>query len=228
MKNVDWQWVNKIVYINLRHRRDRNVQVRKQLAEIAAEKSKILRFEAIEASPGYIGCVRSHIAVLEMAIAEGWENVLILEDDIAFCTTDEDKTRLNKYFLALKNIRWDVAFLGANYRSVTALNSVDYLVRARQAWCACAYLVNRHYMPVLLENFRESLYALDQGAEQSQFALDVHWHSLMVRDCWLGVFPNVAYQRADKSDIEQRMVDYQPLFFKPLAAISQACGIPAP
>ena len=220
MQIVDWQWVNKIVYINLRHRRDRNVRVRKQLAAVAADKSKILRFEAIEASPGYIGCVESHIAVLEMAIAEGWENVLILEDDIAFCTADEDKARLNKYFSALKNVRWDVAFLGANYHSVTALNSVDYLIRARLAWCACAYLVNRHYMPVLLENFRESLYALKQGAAQSQFALDVHWHSLMERDCWLGVFPNVAYQSADKSDIEQRTVDYRPLFFKPLAAIS--------
>ena len=220
MQTIDWQWVSKIVYINLQRRRDRNVRMRKQLAGIAADKSKILRFEAIEGRPGYIGCVKSHIAVLEMAIAEGWENVLILEDDVAFCRTEEDKARLNKYFATLKNLRWDVAFLGANYHSVTPLNSVDYLVRARLAWCACAYMVNRHYMPLLLENFRESLYALEQGAEQSQFALDVHWHTLMNRDCWLGIFPNIAYQMADKSDIEQRVVDYRPLFFKPLAAIS--------
>lgn len=220
MQTISWSCIDKIVYINLARRKDRNIRIKKQLRSLGVDKNRLLRFDAIEEQPGYIGCVKSHIAVLEMAISEGWENVLILEDDIVFCDTDDDKIRLNTFLSTLEKIHWDVAFLAANYKSVVPFASVDYLVRARHAWCACAYLVKKDYLPALVENFRQSLFFLQQGGAPTQFALDVHWQGLMERDCWLGIFPNAGYQACDKSDIEQRSVDYRPLFFKPLSTIS--------
>ncbi len=76
--------ISKIVYINLDHRTDRNMEMLEQFEKLKIPKDKILRFSAIKHDNGSIGCTQSHIAVLEMAIREKWENVLILEDDFNF------------------------------------------------------------------------------------------------------------------------------------------------
>lgn len=219
MVRINWEVFSHIVYINLAHRRDRNVRMKRQLRELGAPKDKVIRFDAIQATPGTIGCVKSHIAVLEMAMQNGWEDVLILEDDFVFMPDVESVTRLNAWLRTLAAIKWDVGFLAANYHHVTPLKSVNYLLRVNQAWCACAYRVKRHYYPHLLHNLRQSLFALEGGGEPQHFALDVHWWHLMMKDCWLGIYPCVGYQAADKSDIELSQVDYRPLFFKPLEKI---------
>lgn len=220
METIHWDAFSRIVYINLAHRRDRNVRMKHHLRELLAPKEKIIRFDAIKASPGALGCVKSHIAVLEMAMESDWEDVLIFEDDFQFVRDDENISRLNKWLHTLDAVRWDMAFLSANYHRVTPLKSVDYLLRVNQAWCACAYRVKRHYYPHLLANFRQSLAYLEQGGDPQCFALDVHWWHLMMKDCWLGIYPCAGYQAPDKSDIEQTHIDYRPLFFKPLDAIT--------
>lgn len=217
---INWATFSRIVYINLAHRRDRNVRMKRQLRELNAPNEKIIRFEGIKATPGALGCVKSHIAVLEMAIAEGWDDVLILEDDFAFCRDAQSVTRLNAWLTTLGTVRWDVALLAANYQHVTPLKSIDYLLRVNRAWCACAYRVKRHYFAVLLENFRQSLAMLEQEHAPHYAVLDVHWWHLMMKDCWLGLYPCGGFQAPDKSDIEQSVVDYRPLFFKSLDAIS--------
>lgn len=217
---INWAAFSQIVYINLDQRRDRNVRMKRQLRELNVPKDRITRFEGIKSTPGTIGCVKSHIAVLDMAITEGWEDVLILEDDFEFMRDAQSVTRLNAWLNTLNAIRWDVAFLAANYRHVTPLKSVDYLLRVNRAWCACAYRVNRHYFATLLDNFRQSLALLETGNEPQQVALDVHWWHLMMKDCWLGMYPCAGFQIPDRSDIENTVVDYRPLFFKPLDAIS--------
>ena len=35
-------------------------------------------------SSGAYGCLRSHLAVVEEARAQGWESILIMEDDVVF------------------------------------------------------------------------------------------------------------------------------------------------
>lgn len=219
LSSIDWQFVDKVVYINLAKRRDRNEQLQKQLVALGISKEKVLRFNAIEESPGYIGCVKSHIAVLLMAMKEKWNNVLILEDDVTFIHEESARVLINRLFQTLKNVKWTVAFLAAHHYRVTPFKHVNYLVRVNKAWCACAYLVQRDYYPILLENYLQSLYHLEHGGLPSRYALDVNWWSLMEKDCWLGLFPNVAYQAADYSDIEKGVVDYRELFFKPLSEV---------
>ncbi|MDI3362352.1 glycosyltransferase family 25 protein [Lelliottia sp. V89_10] len=220
IETINWADFSRIVYINLAHRRDRNVHMKRQLRELNAPKEKVIRFEAIAATPGAVGCVKSHIAVLEMAIAEGWEDILIMEDDFEFTRDGQSIARLNAWLKTLGAINWDVALLAANYQHVTPLKSVDYLLRINRAWCACAYRVNRHYFSALRENFRQSLALLEQGHDPQQAALDVHWWHLMMKDCWLGLYPCAGFQFPDKSDIEKTRVDYRPLFFKSLDMIS--------
>lgn len=219
MTAINWNIVDRVVFINLKKRKDRLTRITKQLKKLGLTAEKIVRLDAIKHEKGYIGCTQSHIAALEMARDNGWERVLILEDDFSFNESQKNYDNLNRYFAALPQINWQVAFLAANYRRVTPLKSVDYIVRANFAWCACAYIVNHRYYTTLIENYREALQAQLQGGAQAQYALDVHWNSLMQQDLWLGVFPNAGAQRLDKSDIENRTVDYRALFRKPLSQI---------
>jgi len=219
MPSINWNIVERVIFINLKKRKDRLTRITRQLKKLGVPSDKIVRLDAIKHEKGFIGCTQSHIAALEMARDNGWDRVLILEDDFAFNETQANYDNLNRYFTALPNINWQVAFLAANYRRVTPLNSVNYIVRANFAWCACAYIVNQHYYATLIGNYRAALHAQLQGGAQADYALDVHWNSLMQRDLWLGVFPNAGAQRLDKSDIENRTVDYRTLFRKPLSQI---------
>ena len=71
----------KIIYINLDKRPDRRSEIEGELSRMGLVGE---RFPAIETKPGYIGCSQSHRNILLRAIAENWENVLILEDDFQF------------------------------------------------------------------------------------------------------------------------------------------------
>ncbi|WP_455648566.1 glycosyltransferase family 25 protein [Kluyvera sp.] len=220
MTTIDWNIIDKVIFINLDRRKDRRVRIVKHLKKIGVPKDKVFRLDAVEHSPGYIGCSLSHIAALEMAQQNKWQRVLILEDDFSFSETEENFENVNRYFKTLNNISWHVAFLAANYQQVTPLKSVDYLVRVDKAWCACAYIVNASYYDKLIHNYRSGVFALLQGGSKQEYAIDVNWHSCMQEDLWLGIFPNSGYQLPDKSDIEEVEVDYQSLFNKPLHQIT--------
>ena len=94
-----WEFIDKIVYINLDHRQDRRDVMAKFFEEGGMPSEKIIRFSAVKHTRGAIGCLTSHTEVLRMAKKEGWKNVLILEDDLQiskeFCSYA--KNALTKY-----------------------------------------------------------------------------------------------------------------------------------
>ncbi|EGT0641672.1 glycosyltransferase [Citrobacter werkmanii] len=219
MSHIDWSYIDKVVYINLKRRSDRNYRIKKQLEYIGIEKGKIIRFDAVETNPGFIGCTQSHIAVIEMAISEKWSNVLILEDDFEFAQELSVIYRTNKYLGALRHVPWSVAFFSANYSKVTPFKNINYIVKVDKSWCACAYAVNSDYYEILLDNFKQGLEHLQRTRQQHRYALDVYWQILMDKHCWLGVYPSIGHQTPDKSDIENKFVDYKALFYKDISII---------
>lgn len=220
MTRVNWDIIDKVIFINLAKRKDRRVRIFRHLKKLGFGKDKIIRLEAVEHNPGFIGCSLSHIAALEMAQQNKWKRVLILEDDFSFNETEDNYKNLNRYFDALRQTRWDVAMLAANYQQVTSLKSVDYIIKVDKAWCACAYMVDSSYYNKLIHNYRAGVLSLLQGGSQQQYALDVNWHLCMAEDVWLGIFPNSGYQLPDRSDIEGKDVDYRHLFNKSLQEIT--------
>lgn len=200
-----WNWalIDRMVYINLRERPDRDIQIRKELQRLAIPEDKIQRFEAISVSDcrgfkeGTLGCVKSHKAVLEMARQEKWRNVLVLEDDMAFNDHQTLPAAIHAFFNKLDALHWDVAFLAASYFIV---NSVDEsLLRVKFAYCANSYIVNAHYYDTLIANYAETIQGLEEGTYE--LGLDSNWIKLMETDRWFGIYPNAGYQRPGKSDI---------------------------
>jgi GR25 family glycosyltransferase involved in LPS biosynthesis len=201
-----WGFIDKIVYINLAHRKDRRALMEKNVLSVFPA-DKITRFDAIKHTRGEIGCSMSHIAVLEDALMSGCKNILVLEDDAQW-TTDA-----STYSNALTMIE---TLVDANKYDVISFGctSAEYettSLRLKKGYTTSSYLVNAPYIPTLLSNFKEGLALLVKSTrhEDSKWydhALDQHWWTLMT-DRWYMPVPPPITQRVDHSDITQTTID---------------------
>ena len=195
-----WDFVDHVVYINLYRRSDRREHMEKMTSSFG---EKVVRFSAIEDSPGYIGCTKSHIGALKLAISNNWKNVLILEDDAVWNDFDNGYERLEK----LTSNMYDTILLGgtfleydANYRMTNGVSGV-------------AYLVNNHYFQTLLNNLEEGLALFQKDIYNKEiYSLDRWWNQLQRRDNWYIVSPCLVYQLPSYSDIDNTMADSRCLY----------------
>jgi len=191
--------IEKVVYINLERRKDRLEQIQQELSIFPPE--KVQRFNAISHEKGLIGCVKSHIAVLEMAILQNWKNVLIVEDDMKWSNFSE---------VILRNLLsqpYDVIGLGGTF---VRYNKHTY--KASFFSTTTAYVISNHYYSVLLQNFKEGCQKLIESYEPPKYALDRYWQQIQSRDDWYIIMPPICIQRPSYSDIENTNVNYNSLF----------------
>jgi len=195
-------FIEKVIYINLEERKDRKKVLLEQLIHFPDD--KIIRFNAIKETPGYIGCTKSHIAALEMAIENNWSNCLIVEDDMIW-------SNFNRGYRILENLvksPYDVISLGS---TSAKFNKDTYkLIKGKTTTC---YLVNNHYYSTLLQNFKEGLQNLNNGGSYCEYALDEYWELLQKTDNWYLVTPALTIQSAGFSDIENKRVNYEKWFY---------------
>jgi len=193
-----FEFVEKVVYINLEYRTDRRFRIEKELS-LYFPQEKIIRFNAIQDKKnGNIGCSKSHIAVLEMAIENDWSNVFIVEDDAIWNQVDIG------YPVLLSILK--------NPHDVICIGSIGYAkrnFRVTLAQTTTAYLVSKHYYKTLLQNFKEGLENLKlQPTYYGPYCLDQHWKLLQQKDLWFRVHPTLMCQSVGYSDIAQEVVDY--------------------
>jgi glycosyl transferase family 25 len=200
--------IEKVVYINLDRRTDRRKEIEEELTRLGIPSEKWIRFSAIEQKPGFIGCTKSHRAVLQMAKDAQWSNVLILEDDfMAVQSSEAIHQQLQDFFESTEE--YDVLFLSHNIQRCEPLTS--NLVRVFEAQTASGYLVHSRFYEKLLNNLTEA----SQLAEKHPhchwlYINDQYWKSLQkdVNNTWLAIQPCIGVQRAGFSDLAERHVDY--------------------
>ena len=192
-----FKFIEKVVYINLDHRTDRKIQLESELQQYFPVE-KIQRFNAIKHNHGGIGCTMSHIAVLEMAIENNWNNCLILEDDAVWSNFSKSYPILEK----LANNSFDVITLGIAHATYTS----EFKLCSGQT--ATAYLINQHYYQTLLGNFKEGLEQFLKTRNYGVYALDQYWKCLQAKDNWYCVIPSLMIQKPSFSDIERKHTDY--------------------
>jgi len=190
-----FEFIENVVYINLEHRKDRRENIEKELSIFSSE--KVQRFDAIhELKRGHLGCSKSHIEVLKLAIKFGWKNYLVVEDDAVF--------NLDSYSLLEELISkpYDVILLGGT------LLSFDKTYRCYNSCCTTSYLVSQSYYQTLLTNFEEGAKKLDEEYDKSHnYAIDQYWQSLQRLDNWYIVYPTLVLQLSDYSDIEGKVIN---------------------
>ena len=208
------EMVDAVLYINLSHRTDRKELILHEIQKIKnIYESQIYRIDAIlDPMCGHIGCGKSHIKALELAIANNWSSVLILEDDFCFNEHYEGEHSFNK----IQNIEWDVMLLAQGYHSNQDSPDHDFLKIARRATTTSGYIVKRHYYPVLLDNFKNSVIRMEQELQHHSencmaqnapvsklnncSAIDQHWFSLQDRDTFYMFHPPIGHQQNSLSD----------------------------
>ena len=201
--------IDGIIYINLLHRKDRQVRLLEELASIDIDKQKIFWIEAVyDILNGHRGCVQSHIKALELAIEKKWTNVLILEDDVMFVKDKHFIDQIIQKFFFVFEKNWDVFFLGAAVFDAVALDDHRFK-KVLCAECAHSYIVNQDYYLVLIDCFTKALDLMKDDGDfvDSTFkALDQRWKQLQQKDRWF-IGPIMTQQRRSYSDIDHLIKD---------------------
>lgn len=204
--------MDKIVYINLDDRKDRREEIEKTLSIFPRE--KIERFSAIKEKNGAIGCSKSHIAVLELALKNSWKNLLVLEDDMLW--NDQFDTQMKILEQKLSE-PYDVIVL-------SGMNSIydKGTLKLIRCYGTGAYIVNSSYYQTLLNNFKEGLQKLEKYYSKKNiwnklppnyteiYNLDKHWILLQSKDNWFIV--QMMYSPLGYSDVTNKEEDYSHRF----------------
>ena len=194
--------IEKVVYINLEHRTDRKERVESELLKYFPSE-KVIRFNAIKHDHGGVGCVSSHIAVLEMAIQQNWNNVLVVEDDAIWSNFDKGYALLERL---IKN-QYDVITLGTAYATY---DKNTYKLLCGQT--TTAYVIQKLYYRTLLDNFNIGLTNLLKTKDWHTYALDQYWKRLQNTDNWFCIVPSLLIQGPSYSDIEKKNMNYTRFF----------------
>tara|TARA_B100000131_G_scaffold317880_1_gene360699 strand:+ start:362 stop:994 length:633 start_codon:yes stop_codon:yes gene_type:complete len=192
-----------IIYINLDKRKDRNESIINELKDFG--KSKYTRLSATYNEKGYLGCAMSHIRVLEYAIKNNLNNVVIFEDDFKF---KRNKQIVYNEIISFINsgINWDVLLLAGNKGIRTPFN--NYIDKIKNSQTTSAYIVNKQYYHKLLDNFKDAYKKLEETNLKELYSIDEHWKSLQETDNWFALKKFAGIQRASYSDIEKQNVNY--------------------
>lgn len=188
-------------YINLDRRVDRRVDTELELQRmgIAAE-----RFPAIERSPGGLGCTQSHIEVLKLARARGYESVMVLEDDFSFVVNEQE---LSAAFEHLPK-SFDMVLLA--FSLIRGDPVTQYLGRVQEAQTTGGYIIHSRYYDTLINRWSEGLALYEQNPETHWlYILDQYWKPLQMVDEWYYFLNPIGKQRPSWSDLGlQYMPDY--------------------
>jgi hypothetical protein len=195
-----------ILYINLEYRTDRKAHVLKELEKLEFITTNIYRIDAcLEKWCGHLGCGKSHVKALELAVANEWNSVLIVEDDVGFVNHLSKLKEIN-------DINWDVMMLGYGYHNLHE-TKYSFLKKVEGATTAHAYIVRKHYYQTLLNNFKDAVNImakelhvhLEKNKENPTklhycSAIDQYWGSLQRRDIFYTFEPILAQQGDLASD----------------------------
>ncbi len=190
--------VDHIFYINLDKRTDRRDEIEGEFKRMGITGE---RFSAIYHPPpkGIVGCTKSHLSVLLLAMERNYENVLILEDDFMFLKDiDEVNDAMAKLFSSKPT--FDVCFLAYNLKKGVVEEHHPHLTRVHESVTASGYLVNRHYYEKLIHLYADAIPKLDKTMQHWNYANDQVWKSLQKTDRWYCFTDRVGRQRDGYSD----------------------------
>lgn len=179
-----------IFCITLINRTDR----RKKIAEQATKYKFNVKFHISELHENpKMGCLESHLSVLNEAKYRNLQNVLILEDDVKF---------LEFPYIPQFPDRWSMLYLGGNVQKV--LDTEKYALWKRiTTFTTHAYAVNCSMYDILIKTLTDHKNANTELAIDQIYSSVIHPNHL----CYM-LYPIIAIQDESYSDIEKKMVNY--------------------
>lgn len=211
MKNDGLNSFDVVYYINLEHRKDRFEHINKELRKTNIEASKINRIDGVYMKEfGCLGASKSHAKALEsfLKTPDNVQNCIIFEDDFMFTQSQEKcNEMINDFFSSFP--QFDVLMLSSNtfkYKKTY----FPFVIRIENAQTLSGYCVSKKFAPVLLQNFKESIYKLEKaGRKTHDYCIDIYMKRLQRTHEWFCLEPKIGLQMDNYSDIERRNVSYK-------------------
>jgi GR25 family glycosyltransferase involved in LPS biosynthesis len=199
--------LDKVFYINLEDRKDRNDEIMNELnSNFKFQNAE--RFNAIKHERGALGCLFSHIELLRLMELNGWNTMMIVEDDLELLT---DRDSVDMYIHSfLDENTFDILCLGNNCQNFTVIN--EKFCRCIDTQTTSCYVIKRHMIIPILQLFippnEDILHCNLQNVIDCNKIIDVEWKQ--IQPVYWFVMPVIRQvkQRKSFSDIEKIFVDY--------------------
>lgn len=205
------EYFDKVFCINLDRREDRMLLAAEELKKFNID---FERFSAVDGDTlvkedyttnpniptGHIGCTLSHARLISMCKERGYKKVLVLEDDVVL--SEDFENNFTNYIKELPS-NWDMFYLGGNhnFHMGQKLRMVsEHIGKCHSTFSTHAYAINESL-------FDEAISVLSKGEKQ----VDVYYSEIQKRRYIYSLYPGVANQRADYSDILNQNVDYSKI-----------------
>jgi hypothetical protein len=191
------QYIDKIFYINLDKRDDRKKEIENELTKYELKGE---RYPAIYTPhSGIVGCGYSHLNVLKIAKERGYKNVLILEDDFEFVVSKKElEESLATFFEEIPT--YDVCMLSYIVQKSEEIPGNTHIRKIIDGQTASGYIVNAHYLDVLIELYEWAIPALEKTNEHWNYANDHVWKRLQPGANWFYFSNRLGKQRDSYSD----------------------------
>ena len=178
-----------VIFINLDRAVERLEKTHIMLNEYGF--TNVIRMSAIDnpIAP-FVGCAQSHLLALQLARERGFQQVLIMEDDMEFLLPPEE------FWDKMKDIPadFDVLQLVAKVFQCQNINRND-LVQLREASNAAGYVVRSHYYKRMIETMTRGNTLLETTGDHHQYANDRSWIPLQKSGKWYYFSQKIAQQR---------------------------------
>jgi len=184
--------------LSLEHRLDRRIKVAEELKKLPIEYNfftAINGHEIFDNSfllPGENGIKLSHVNILQHALNHNWDSVFIFEDDVIL--------HEQIYAVLLENINFvdsDLFYLGGHHRSI--LNKIqNHVFQTHDTYTTHAMWIKKTLFQEAIDTF--NIYKNQQ--------LDNCYAILQKKYQAFTVYPNVAWQSNDYSDIQNNFINY--------------------
>lgn len=195
------QYFDHIYYINLDKRKDRQQSISHQLQTHNISAERVSGVDTVDhhrhmINKGQLGCLLSHKYIIERAIAASQQKILILEDDTIFKSNFDF---LFSRFVDNLPYDWDMLYLcGNHYGGTGRIN--DYVDKSFGTLSTNAYAINLPTM-IRISSILNNNNTYDKPIDSIYCELHPKIRTLVSR-------PNLCYQMAGFSDIENKITDY--------------------
>jgi GR25 family glycosyltransferase involved in LPS biosynthesis len=186
----------KTYVINLEKRKDRINELSIPLDyEIFIATDGKIKYQFLNTSArnkSRLGCLDSHKRLLEHNLNEDLEAVLVFEDDVKPCENFEDK-----FYEIIKSLpeNWDMIYFGG-WGQVDKFS--DKLNKAIKILTTHSYLVNKKFIPKVLEQFEKD----------TESPVDVSFAQIQSKNNCFITNPPLCSQKTGYSDIVNKNTEY--------------------
>jgi GR25 family glycosyltransferase involved in LPS biosynthesis len=156
--------------------------------------------------PGELGCMFSHLGIIQNAKENNIESVLIFEDDVEFA---EDFNNLFYEYMKQVPKDWQLLYLGGNHslcnihmrtHDIPPVQISENVYKINRAFSCHAYAVRKDMYDIIIEKASQASYNIPIDVLYSQLQYDSRSYLLRPHLCW---------QREGYSDIQQENVNYE-------------------